>query len=159
MRVDIRPLETADRAWVDELMCERWGAPTVVSRGRLHRPSELPGFLAREGAEPVGLVTYAIDGDSCEIVTIDSLHEGKGVGTALVEAVTHAAREARCRRLWLITTNDNLPALGFYEKRGFSLVAAHRDEVAEARRLKPEIPLVGLGGVPIRDELELELEL
>jgi ribosomal protein S18 acetylase RimI-like enzyme len=157
--MDIRPSGTTDRAWIDDFIRERWGALTVVSRGRLHRPSELPGFVATEADEPVGLLTYSIEGDACEIVTIDSLREGKGVGTALVEAVTDAARQKGCRRLWLITTNDNVPALGFYERRGFALVAIHRDAVDESRKLKPEIPLLGLGGVPIRDELELELEL
>jgi GNAT superfamily N-acetyltransferase len=157
--VNIRPGCASDRAWIDELVSERWVTPTVVSRGRVHRPSELPCFLASEEGKRVGLLTYSIDGDACEIVTIDSLVEGKGVGTALLEAVTDAAREEGCRRLWLVTTNDNLPALGFYERRGFSVAAVHRDAVTTARRLKPEIPLAGLGGVRIRDELELELEL
>jgi ribosomal protein S18 acetylase RimI-like enzyme len=157
--VEIRQLEAGDRAWVDRFILERWGAVTVVSRGQVHRPSELPGLLASENGEPSGLLTYSIDGEECEIVTIDSLVEGAGVGTALVDAVADAARAAGCRRLWLITTNDNLPALGFYQKRGFRLVAVHRNAVDEARELKPEIPLFGLDGIPIRDELELDLEL
>jgi GNAT superfamily N-acetyltransferase len=157
--VEIRQLEAGDRAWVDRFILERWGAVTVVSRGQVHRPSELPGLLAGENGEPSGLLTYSIDGEECEIVTIDSLVEGAGVGTALVDAVADAARTAGCRRLWVITTNDNLPALGFYQKRGFRLVAVHRNAVDKARELKPEIPLFGLDGIPIRDELELDLEL
>jgi GNAT superfamily N-acetyltransferase len=141
------------------LIGERWGADTVAAHGRLYRPADLPGFVALEGDEPIGLLTYRVEGDACEIVTIDSLVEGRGAGTALLAAVADGARRAGCRRLWLITTNDNLPALRFYEKRGFSLAAVHRGAVAESRKLKPEIPLLGLGGVPIRDELELEFEL
>jgi GNAT superfamily N-acetyltransferase len=132
-----------------------------VDRGRARRdlPPERPPRVRRPGGRRAdGRRHYSIDGGACEIVTIDSLIE-RGIGTALVEAVTDAARAAGCGRLWLVTTNDNLPALRFYQKRRFALVAVHREAVAEARKLKPEIPLVGLDGIPIRDELELELEL
>jgi len=153
----VRELTRADRAWVGELLAERWGAREVVSRGRLRDASELPGFAAFDGGRPIGLVTYAVEGDSCELVTLDSLAEGAGVGTALVEATAGAARAAGCSRLWVITTNDNLAALGFYQKRGFRLLAVHRDALEESRRLKSSIPIVGRGGIPLRDELELEL--
>jgi hypothetical protein len=102
------------------------------------------------------LITYRLAGASCEIISLDSLRPGIGVGTALIDAVAVAARQTGCRRLWLITTNDNLNALGFYQKRGFVLAAVHPDAVAEARLLKPNIPLVGLNGIPLRDEIELE---
>jgi N-acetylglutamate synthase-like GNAT family acetyltransferase len=155
----IRSLHEEDRAWVEEFVRERWGAPIVVSRGRVYRPRNLPGFVAVEGAETIGLLTYSIEGDACEVVTIDSLVEGAGIGSALVEAVKEAARAAGCRRLWFITTNDNLPMLRFSQKRGFSLVAVHRNALNESRKLKPGISLVGLEGIPLRDELELELLL
>ena len=47
----------------------------------------------------------------------------------------------------------------FYQKRGFVLVAVHRNALAESRRLKPEIPLIGIDDIPLRDEIELEMEL
>jgi len=112
----------------------------------------------REG-RPIGLVTYRIDGDECEITTLNSLVEGIGIGSALVAAIKDAAVSAECKRLWLITTNDNLPALRFYQKRGFLLVAVHRNALQQSRRLKPEIPLVGRDGIPLRDEIELEMLL
>ncbi len=155
----VRTLAAADRAWAADLLRERWGEERVVSRGRVHLATELPGLVAVDGERPVGLATYRLEGDSCELVTIDSLAEGRGVGGALLEAVCAEARRAGCRRLWLITTNDNLHALRFYQRRGFRLAALHRGAVDEARRLKPVIPEVGLDGIPIRDELELEREL
>ena len=155
----VRELVPADRPWVGRLLADRWGAKEVVSRGRLHDASELPGFGAFDGDRPVGLATYAIEGDSCECVTFDSIAEGAGVGTALLGAVAAAARAAGCGRLWLITTNDNLPALRFYQNHGFRLVAVHREALAESRKLKPSIPLIGRDGIPLRDELELELQL
>jgi RimJ/RimL family protein N-acetyltransferase len=69
------------------------------------------------------------------------------------------AKEAGASRVWLITTNDNTDALRFYQKAGFRIVAVHQDAVALARRIKPEIPIMGENGIPIRDEIELELML
>ena len=141
---------------------DRWGAEIIVAHGTVHRPHELPGFVAvlrtqGAGGDKVGLLTYEIRAAECEIVTLDSIRPGVGVGSALVQAVNTAARRAGCRRLWLVTTNDNLHALGFYQRRGFAIVAVHRDAVEQARRIKPQIPRVGQRGIPIRDELELEM--
>jgi DNA-3-methyladenine glycosylase I len=117
----------------------------------------LPGFVA-SGADdrPVGLVTYQVVGNACEVVTLNSVDENRGVGTALLEAVREVAAQARCERIWLITTNDNLRALGFYQKRGYRLVAVHRDALEQSRRLKPSIPQISTNGIPLRDEIELE---
>jgi ribosomal protein S18 acetylase RimI-like enzyme len=125
----------------------------------LWSPAELPGFAAFEGDECVGLVTYELDGEACEIVTIDALREGEGVGTALLEAVVDVARAAGCARVQLLTTNNNLRALAFYQKRGFRLVALQPGAIDEERKLKPSIPKVDSAGLPIRDELHLELTL
>ncbi len=154
----IRPLQSSDAAWVNRLVAEQWGADFVVAHGAIYYPRDLPGFAAYAGSERIGLVTYRVEGDACEIVTLDSLRPGLGVGTALIEAVKTAAQARRCRRLWLITTNDNLNALRFYQKRGFVLVAVHRNAVEEARQYKA-IPPIGSDGIPIRDEIELEMIL
>ena len=105
------------------------------------------------------MLTYRIEGRDCEIVTIDSTAHGEGIGTALIDAVNKRAKAKGCTRLWLITTNDNLNALGFYQKRGFQIIAIHPNAVDEARKLKPQISLKAANGIPIRDELELELQL
>lgn len=168
----IRPLTPDDRPWVARFIAERWGAEIVVAHGEVYRPHELPCFIAIENDEPIGLVTYAIkpcEGSyqpsqgfatyECEIVTLNSLAPNRGIGTALIDAVRTAARKSRCTRLWLITTNDNLHAQRFYQRRGFSIAAVHRGAVNESRKLKPEIPLIGLDGIPIRDKVELEERL
>ena len=153
--MDIRPLVNSDRDWVERLIVERWGSEDVVGRGRVWRPAELPGVAAFEGGRCVGLVTYELDGESCEVVTIDALDEGRGVGTALLEAVEAVAREAGCVRVQLLTTNNNLRALAFYQKRGFHLRHLRPGAVDEARHIKPSIPTVAGNGIPIRDEIEL----
>jgi ribosomal protein S18 acetylase RimI-like enzyme len=141
------------------LVVERWGDAKVVGRGRVWEPAELPGFAAYEDDRCVGLVTYEIDGDACEVVTIDALDEGRGVGTALLEAVAAVAREAGCARVQLLTTNNNLRALAFYQKRGFRLVGLVPGAIDEERKRKPSIAKVDAAGLPIRDELHLELPL
>ncbi len=156
MTVSIRPIVTKDKAWVRTLLKVRWASPMIVTRGTVHHADELPGFVAEEKKKLVGLVTYEIRGNECEVISLDSLTEGKGVGTRLLESVEEVAMKKGCRRVWVITTNDNLPALRFYQKRGFRLVAIHRNALEESRRIKPQIPLTGLNGIPLRDEIELE---
>jgi ribosomal protein S18 acetylase RimI-like enzyme len=159
MTLELRPLTAGDREWVAPLVVRRWGSERAVSRGRVWRLGDLPGFAAFDRGRVVGLLTYRLEAGEMEVVSIDSLQERRGVGTALLQAATAAARDARCRRIWLITTNDNLAALRFYQRRGMRLAALHRGAVERSRRLKPEIPEIGNDGIPLRDELELELLL
>ena len=154
--IEIRALAADDRAWAAALLRERWGAALVVSRGREHRADELPGLVAWTPGGRAGLLTYRVAGPECEVVTLDALTPGRGTGTALLEAVRALAAGRGCRRLWLVTTNDNVPAQRFYARRGWRLAALHGDALSESRRLKPEIPLRGLDGAPLRDEPEYE---
>ena len=155
----IRPLIESDRDWVVGLLREHWSSVVMVTKGRLFDASILPGFTAMQGDIPAGLVTYRIENDQCEICTINSLVEGAGIGSALVADVRDTASGAGCKRIWLITTNDNTAALRFWQKQGFSISAVFPNAVEQARRLKPEIPLIGNDGIPIRDEIELEMIL
>jgi ribosomal protein S18 acetylase RimI-like enzyme len=155
----IRPINKTDRDWIIRLLQEWWAGPKIVTRGKIHHADRLLGFVAIYNGKPTGLVTYNIDGNECQIITMNSLVEGIGIGSALIDAVRKATVPARCKRLWLITTNDNTAALRFYQKRGFVLVALYRDAIEESRHLKPEIPLFGNNDIPIRDEIEFELIL
>ena len=159
MGIEIRGADDHDRVWIGDLLREHWGSPTIVSRGRVHHADRLPGLVALEDGLRVGLLTYAIEGDRCQIVSLNSLSNRKGIGTALLDAVRERAAAAGCRRLWLVTTNDNQPAMRFYERRGFRRAAVHVDAIRASRKLKPDIPEFGRGGVPIRDEIEYELTL
>jgi len=155
----IRPIDKDDRTWVISLLKEWWEGPIIVTRGRVHQGDELPGFITVYGGKREGLITYEIVGDKCEIVSMNSLAEGKGVGSALIDAVKGAAKKAGCKRLWLITSNDNTKAIRFWQKRGFRLAAVYPGAIDRLRKLKPEIPLTGNDGIPIRDEIELEMVL
>lgn len=157
--IETRPLNADDRKWAAAVILERWGAETVVVHQTIYRPALLDGVVAERAGRREGLLTYHIDDLGCEIVTLDALSQACGAGTALVEAVARLAVLQGCRRLWLITTNDNLEALRFYQRRGFRLVRVHPGAVDSARDLKPTIPLVGEYGIPIHDELELVMTL
>ena len=156
----IRPVNQSDHAWIDDLITRAFGAPVVVSRGQVHRPADLGGFIAEdERGERIGLITLHVEGNACEAVTVNSLTPGAGVGRTLLAAAEQYARERGCRRLWLITTNDNTRALRFYQRNGMRIAAVRLGAVDEARAIKPEIPLTGEDGIPIRDEIELAIEL
>jgi ribosomal protein S18 acetylase RimI-like enzyme len=153
MTVRARALTDEDRDWVREVATELWGAQVVVAHDEVLEPATLDGFVAEDGDERVGLLTYRAEGDACEVVTIDAFEPRRGIGTVLMDAV----RSLGHGRIWLITTNDNVPAQRFYEHLGFRLVAVHEGRIERSRELKPEIPRFGVNGVPIRDELEYEL--
>jgi ribosomal protein S18 acetylase RimI-like enzyme len=152
-------LSPEHRKWARGLVREHWGSEKIVTRGKVHDTARLSGFVATVRREPVGLATYRIHGGECEVVSLDSLLEGIGIGSALLAAVAEEARSRKCRRLWLITTNDNLDAVHFYQKRGLHLVAVHKDALEVTRRMKPTLPEIGIDGIPLRDEIELELLL
>ncbi len=156
---EIRDLTPEDKPWVQRVLRQYWASTEQVTKGRKFNADELPGIVAvRDGAE-VGLLTYHIDGDNCEIVTHNSMAGHGGIGSCLLTGVRNKAREQGCKRLWLVTTNDNTPAMRFYQRRDFDIVEFHRNAVTESRALKPTIPDVGLDGIPIRHEIEMEYML
>ncbi len=154
--VIIRPTTTADRAWIQPALRAQWGSTSVIARGVVHQADELPGLVAEVDGQPAGLLTYDVAHGALEVVTLQAMLPRRGVGTALLAAAREVGRAVGCRRVWLITTNDNLLAQRFYERRGMRRVAVHVGAVNEARKLKPEIPLLGIGGCPIEDEIEYE---
>ena len=159
MSLTVRSTEDSDHGWVVQLLRNEWNGPTIGSRGRVFQGDELPGFVAFCEGKRQGLATYHIEDDACELVSLNSLFEGIGIGSALIEAVRKTAVEAGCKRLWLITTNDNTSALRFYQRRGFRLAALHKGSVTELRKLKPKIPMRGIDDIAIRDEIELDFML
>jgi GNAT superfamily N-acetyltransferase len=139
--VRVRPIDAADRPAVRAIVLERWGSPIAVGHGTVFEPGELPGFLAERDGRPVGLLTYEVRGDTLEVVSIDAFPARGGTGTALLEAAVRAAREEHgCRRVVLTTTNDNVDALRFYQRRGFRLVALRAGALEATRRIKPGLP-------------------
>jgi GNAT superfamily N-acetyltransferase len=156
----VRPLTEVDRAWARDYLTEQWGSDVMAVDGELLRPWEHEGFVASSDGTPVGLLTYRLHRDrSLEVTTLTAWPQWKGTGSVLLAAAAEAGRAQGCQRLWLVTTNDNLDALRFYQRRGLRLAALRPEAVNESRRIKPDIPTFGHTGIAIRDELVLEMAL
>jgi N-acetylglutamate synthase-like GNAT family acetyltransferase len=156
--MNIQPITPENRDRVTEILKREWGLP-IVSRERAHDGTKLPGFVTLADGKITALVTYNIDERGCEITSLNSFDENKGNGTALIEAVTEAAKNSGCERLWLVTTNDITHAIRFYQRRGFEWIATHINSAETMRRLKPTIPLLGEDNIPIKHEIEFEKRL
>lgn len=145
---------------VDAFIKEEWAGPVIVSKGCAWNTSVLPGFVAIDDDNNLcGVVTYRLEGDECEITTLNSLDEKQGIGTGLVNAVISTAKDNHCHRLWLITTNDNTHAIRFYQRFGFTLQEVHINALEKSRKLKPSIPLLGMDNIPLQHEFEFEIIL
>ena len=149
----------ADREEVAAFIEQHWRSRVIMSHGRKFYPHEEEGFIERRDGKLVGLLTYHVDGDILEILTLNATLEGAGIGTSLMLPTIERARERDCRRVMLTTTNDRLRAIGFYQRLGFRMVAINIGVVDEARKIKPQIPEAGERGIPIRDEVVMELAI
>lgn len=155
--IEVRPSTEADREWIRRQLVEGWGSHMMVLRGVLFDATSCPALVA---GDREGLLHYRPLSDQvCEIVTLEAFRPGRGIGTVLVETLAVQAKARGYTRLLVVTTNDNLDALRFYQARGFRLHALRPGAVDEARRLKPEIAPTGNYGLPIRDEIELIRDL
>ena len=159
MTFKIQKINLHDREEIAEIVKNFWGDRTIVAHGELFYPEKLDGIKAIKGNDVIGFLHYQVRGEDCEILTLISLQEGEGIGSALFAKVEAIARENHCLKLSLITTNDNLHALGFYQRRGFHLAALYPNQIAVSRELKPAIPEIGDNAIPLRDELLLEKAL
>ena len=155
----LKPLTDADTDWLRRVVAEYCGGDPVITPDGVYVVRDLPGYVAEDEGTPVGVAQYRIAAGDCEIITLASLRSGRGIGSALVAAVRAMAERAGCRWLRVCTSNDNLHALGFYQKRGFALAKSHRGAMERVRQAKPGVTLVGASGIPLRDIIELEMTL
>jgi GNAT superfamily N-acetyltransferase len=151
----IRTVRDSDRPTVEWLTTELWGAAEVAVHDTVFYPAELPGFIAERAGRLAGLLTFDVSRDVLEIVTLNAIDRRIGIGTMLIEAVRAEAKRRGCREVLLTTTNDNVDALRFYQRRGFRLAALRPGAVDMSRLRKPEIPRTGDYGIPLRDEIDL----
>lgn len=152
-------IQDADREEVAAFIERLWHSKLIMSRGRKFFPQEESGFIERRDGKIIGLLTYHVEGDAMEILTLNSTLERSGIGSSLMLSAIDAARKAECTKTVLTTTNDNLRAIGFYQRLGFRMVAINLGVVDEARKVKPTIPLTGERGIAIHDEVVMELDI
>ena len=156
MAIQIEKISRKDKKPILDIVRTFWGDETIIVHNEIFLVSKLDGLKAVEEKNIIGILHYRLQGEVCEILTLASTKPGRGVGTALIAEVEKIAIKNRCLLISLITTNDNLDALGFYQRRGFHLTALYPDQVTKSRLIKPSIPDIGENNIPIRDELRLE---
>lgn len=155
--MNVVSLTNVDHSRVKEFFIKHWGSPVMVVSTGVYHCDQLDGLaVIDEDGEIIALLTYVTRDTECEIISLDSIIESKGIGSMLLEAFEKLAREKEIKKIMLVTTNDNIRALQFYQKRGYTLANIIINAVEKARRLKPEIPYVAENGIPIRDEIILE---
>jgi len=156
----IVPISDILRHRVQPLVNDAWDAPLIVVNGKLWDTRKLPGIAAlTDNGDVAGYLLYAMHDGECEIMVLESLHENIGIGTRLIERIKVIAKEHNIKKVVVMTTNDNLRAFRFYQRRGFTLRALRPNTLALSRRLKPEIPQKSADGIPLRDEIEFEMNI
>ena len=159
-RFAIKPIDVALRRIVQPLVDNAWAGPFLVINGRLWDTRELPGLAALDASGAVaGYLLYDFHNDLCEIMVLESLQKNTGIGTACIAHVKGIAKERGIKTIAVTTTNDNIHAIRFYQKRGFVLHELRPNILELSRKLKPSIPLMGEDGIPLRDELEFRMTL
>jgi GNAT superfamily N-acetyltransferase len=154
---DIRPM--TDRAALDELLRLRWSDGSIFVRGRLITPPDVEAFGAYHDNKLQGVATWRIEDGSLYLLTLNNITDRRGVGEALLARMLDLAREKKLPHLRVIISNDNVGAFRFYQKRGFRIIAVHVGVVDMMRKMKPSIPEIGSEGIPMRDEIEMEIAL
>ena len=150
-----------DEPWATARLDDGLAGRLQARRGEIVDVLDGEALVAELDGRPVGLLTFRPDGPTTfELAALVVAEPGRGIGSALIEAFLHEARRRAARRVWVVTTNDNLDALRLYQRRGFRLVALRAGAVDEARAtIKPSIGKVADNGIPVRDELELAIDL
>ena len=149
-------IDSANREMVNVFIREHWYTTTMIIRGKQIDMTQTEGFFLLEKENIIGLLTYIVYDGILEITSLDSLRENQGIGSALVTMAVREAAERGLQKVVLITTNDNINAIRFYQKRGFDMARLFRNAVDAARKLKPEIPLIGENAIPLHHEIEFE---
>jgi ribosomal protein S18 acetylase RimI-like enzyme len=155
--VMVREATDSDRAAARELFQRDFGRTRIVAFGEVMDIDAMPALVAVLRTEPSGALAYRLLGDSLHIVALatDPMWQRSGVGGYLIAEAELLARRLRLKRVVISTTNDNLPALHFYQRRGYVLT----ELVANSVVAHTHQEIAGFGGIPVRDEIRLEKKL
>lgn len=145
-----------NRLEVTNFIKSQWLSTNLIIRGEIVDMNLVDGIAVYENNQIIGLITYTITNYICEITSLDSLIENKGIGSSLIDKVIDIAKQNGCIKVIVITTNDNINAIRFYQKRGFDMARLYHNALNVSRKLKCEIPLLGLDQIPLLHEIEFE---
>ncbi|WP_270182244.1 GNAT family N-acetyltransferase [Alkalihalobacillus sp. CinArs1] len=155
----LNSVQDQDRSYINDIFKKSWGSDMMVVSSGVYHSNDLDGFYLKHEGKVEGLITYVFRGETCEIISLDSFNEGAGIGSKLLLEVELAAYRKGIHKVELLTTNDNMDALRFYQKRGYRITSVFRGAVDEARKVKKEIPKTGYYNIPLHDELLLTKNL
>ena len=156
---ETRRIDAALREKVQPVLDATWGAPYLAVNGKLWDSRTMPGYAAVCEDEVLGYLLYEFHGGVCEIMVLESVAQNIGIASALIEQVKQAAKSCGVSKVVVQTSNDNTHAFRFYQRRGFIIREVRLGALDIARQLKPSIPLLGEDGIPLRDEIEFEIEV
>lgn len=150
-------INTQNRERINSFISEHWFSTDMIIRSTIIDMTKVDGIVALENDDIIGLLTYTIHENVCEITSLDSLLEGKGIGTTLINKLLSIAKEVNCNKVIVVATNDNINAIRFYQKRGFDMAQLYHNALDVSRKMKPSIPLTGDNGIPLKHEIEFEI--
>jgi len=155
----IRQKTSKDSSTIKKFMIENWGGRMLFIRGKEYYPENMEGFLAEENNKIIGFLIYENQGNKYEIIVFEVFEKFKGIGTLLLNALKKLVKDKNLTKLVVMTTNDDLDALRFYQRRGFKICGININAIEKSRKFKPSIPMTGDYNIPIRDEIYLEMEI
>jgi len=156
---EVRQVDETIREKLQPILDETWGSPYLAINGKLWDSRTMQGFAAVSGDKVLGYLLYEFHSGLCEIMVLESVAQNIGIATSLIEKIKQTAKSSGVSKIIVQTSNDNTHALRFYQRRGFTMREVRLGALDEARRLKPTIPLIGEEGIPLRDEIEFEIEV
>ena len=158
--MQIKKVTNNDHDWLKKVAKDEWGGEFCVFLGKKFYIHELDGFYSEdEAGKKLGFITYEIQDHFCEIMNLSAFKKFQGIGTALLEKVIQEAKSQKCKKIIVRTTNDNLDALRFYQKKGFVISKIYKNALDADRKIKPSIPKIGDYGIEMRDCIELECQI
>jgi ribosomal protein S18 acetylase RimI-like enzyme len=162
-RLDLPPVLTREATAAEqdaalELFRRDFGRTSIASFGEVIPLSETSTIVAEMQGDVSGALAWRPRENALQIVALatEPMWQRSGVGGHLVAEAEVVARRTGATRVVLATTNDNLPALYFYQRRGYRIT----DVVRDAWRDHAELTIgVGFASIPVLDELRLEKTL
>jgi ribosomal protein S18 acetylase RimI-like enzyme len=155
------------------------GRANIVIRSFTSSEKELVNTLAREaGNEPdeietiltfskimiavvdgnsAGMTAYHISGSTLIIddIAVKEEYRRMGIASALLDYVKDVGEQEKCHKIEITSTNDNIPALACYQRFGFNIKEVRLGSCILHHGGEEK----GWSGIPVRDEIVLELHL
>ena len=149
-----------DKTELCRIMLASWGSHSMMIDLHVYDVAEIDALGLFDGSgKTAALASWTVRGDSAYLCALHSLKPGEGVAIQMLDAVIFAARKAGAKRLKAMLTNDNMPGMTFYQRRGFRLSGLYLEAIDHYRSVEPNIIKTGYKDIPIHDAIELEIAL